>query len=312
MSEARADRAALHDWIARGPRVLDGATGTELARRGVDTALPLWSAGALTAAPDVVAAIHRDYVEAGAEVVVANTFRTNARTLRAAGLLEQAEVLNRTAVELARRAIAMATDTPAAQGAPVVRRVLVAASVAPVEDCYHPERVPGEATLRGEHARMMAWLAAAGPDLVWIETMNTVREARAAAGCAAEDELPFAVSFVVRENGDLLGGEPLEAAVAAVEPFGPLALGLNCIPPAGMTANLPRLRRATGRPLSAYAHIGNPEPIRGWSFSSAVGPAEYGEHVRRWLEQGAMVVGGGCGTTPAHVAAVRGVIHRRG
>lgn len=282
--------------------VLDGATGTELARRGIDTPLPLWSAAALETAPQVVQAIHRDYILAGADVIVANTFRTNPRTLRGAGRVEAGPELNRIAVALARQAASADSG----------RSALVAASVAPVEDCYHPGRVPDENVLNREHGRMTDWLAAAEPDLVWIETMNTVREARAAARAAVASRIPFAVSFVTAESGDLLSGEPLEDAVDAVEPFEPLAIGLNCIPPEGITANLPRLRRCTDRPAAVYAHLGNPEPILGWSFSSEVAPAEYAAHVRRWLELGATIIGGCCGTNAGHISAIRDEIDRFG
>jgi len=325
--------------------VLDGAVGTELERRGVPTPRPLWSAAALLTHPQVVEQIHRDYVEAGAEIIVANTFRTNVRTLRA-GVLERGAELNRLALELARKVAQRHEGTQARRheggGQSSALPVLVAASVAPVEDCYSPQLVPDEAMLDDEHAQMMAWLKAAGPDLVWIETMNTVREARAAARAAANAGLPCCISFVTRENGDLLSGEPLEAAVAAVEPFGPIALGLNCIPPDGMTRNLPRLRSATqsvggahgaetvgdahptrlrsatrkagsahGTLLAAYAHINNPTPIRGWSFSQQVTPEEYAKYARRWIELGASIVGGCCGTTPAHIAAVRATVDMR-
>jgi S-methylmethionine-dependent homocysteine/selenocysteine methylase len=284
------------------PLVLDGATGTELARRGIDTPLPLWSAGALETAPQVVQAIHRDYILAGADVIVANTFRTNVRTLRAAGRVEAGLDLNRIALTLARQAASADSG----------RSALVAASVAPVEDCYHPGRVPDEDVLNREHGRMMDWLARAEPDLVWIETMNTLREARAAARAAVASGIPFAVSFVTAQSGDLLSGEPLEHAVAAIEPFEPLAIGLNCIPPEGITANLPRLRRCTDRPTAVYAHLGNPEPIFGWSFSSDVAPAEYAAHVRRWLEMGATIIGGCCGTNAGHIRAIRDEIDRFG
>lgn len=290
-----ATRTELKRRFEAGRLLLDGAMGTELEHRGLRHPLPLWSAAALIAAPQMVEAIHREYVEAGADILVANTFRTNPRTLRAAGLFAQGEDLNRQAVELARRA---------AGG----RNVLVAASVAPVEDCYHPERVPADRELRAEHELMAAWLAAAQPDLVWIETMNTVREAQAAAQAARECGLPLAVSFVVQENGDLLSGEKLADALASVEPCDPLAIGLNCIPPRGLTALLPHLRSLTGRPVAAYAHIDNPTPIRGWSYSQAINPAEYGECARRWLELGAAVVGGCCGTTPAHIRAAGMVV----
>lgn len=283
--------------------LLDGAVGTELTRRGVATPLPLWSAGALETNPEIVEGIHRDYAASGADIIVANTFRTNVRTLRNAGMIERGAELNRCAVELARSA--------ADAVAPSRRSVLVAASMAPVEDCYHPERVPDDTTLRREHGRMADWLVAAGVDLAWIETMNALREARAASAAAAGAGLPFAVSFVVSESGNLLGGDSLEQAVAAVEPFEPLAIGINCIPPEGATAILPRLRRATPRPVAVYAHLGNPEPILGWSFSSDIGPAAYAEHAEAWLAAGASIIGGCCGTTPAHIAALRDLLDRR-
>jgi S-methylmethionine-dependent homocysteine/selenocysteine methylase len=275
-----------------GLLVLDGAMGTELERRGGRFPLPLWSAGALVSAPDVVETIHREYVAAGADILVANTFRTNPRTLRAAGLLPDGESLNRLAVDLARRAVGS-------------RDVLVAASVAPVADCYHPEHVPPDTELQTEHEQMLAWLAAAEPDLIWIETMSTVREARAAAQAAHGQKLPLAVSFVVQESGALLSGERLEDAVAAIEPLEPLAIGLNCIPPRGLTALVPRLRRVTNRPVAAYAHINNATPIRGWSFAQDATPAEYAEYARQWVDLGATVIGGCCGTTPAYIRAVR-------
>lgn len=157
---------------------------------------------------------------------------------------------------------------------------------------------------------MMTWVAAAAPDLVWIETMNTLREARVAAQTAAERDLPFVVSFVVQESGDLLSGERLEDAIAAVEPLEPLAVGLNCIPPRGMSAILPRLRRATALPLAAYAHIANPTPIRGWSFSQNATPTEYACCAQEWLARGVSIIGGCCGTTPAHIRALRALVDR--
>jgi S-methylmethionine-dependent homocysteine/selenocysteine methylase len=283
----------LEGRLARGPVVLDGAVGTELERRGVPCPPPLWSADALLSAPAVVRDIHHAYVTAGADIIVADTFRTNPRTLRAAGRLADGPVLCASAVSLARRATRSHRD------------VYVAASVAPVEDCYRPDLVPPEGVLDEEHAAMMVWLERAEPDLIWIETMGTVREARAAARAASARLLPFAVSFVVQESGVLLGGEPLEDAVAAVEPFAPLAVGLNCIPPRGLTALLPRLAGATDRPRMAYGHIGNRRPIHGWRYAQDATPDAYAAFARGWLDQGVAVVGGCCGTSPAHIRAVR-------
>jgi methionine synthase I (cobalamin-dependent) len=292
---------AIRNATGASPLIVNGATGTELTRRGVPTPLPLWSAAAIDSHPDVLRGIHRDYVEAGARIIVANTFRTNVRTLRTAGLLARGSELNRRAVALARAAAAEAASS----------RVWVAASVAPVEDCYRPERAPPDSELRDEHAQMMDWLRDAGADLVWIETMNTAREARIAAAAAHDARLPFVVNWVLNQKGAVLSGDPLEDAVRAVEPFDPLALGLNCIPPAGLTRQLPGLRACTRRPLIAYAHIGNPEPIMGWSFSESVTPDAYAAHARAWVNLGATLVGGCCGTTPEHIAAVSAALGGR-
>ncbi len=290
----------IADSLHHAPLLLDGATGTELERRGAGGPPPLWSAAALLTAPAIVQQIHADYVAAGADILVADTFRTNPRTLRRAGLYDRGRALNRLAVALARAAAKNAPHQP----------VWVAASVAPVEDCYRPDLVPSDDELEHEHAELLDWLAAAGPDLLWLETMNTAREARIAAAAAAIRNLPLAASFVVAEDGRLLGGDTLEEAVQAVEPLQPLALGLNCIPPRGATALLPRLRHATGRPLAVYAHVNNVRPIRGWSYAQSVGPEEYAAYAAQWISAGASIVGGCCGTQPAHIRAIRARIAR--
>jgi S-methylmethionine-dependent homocysteine/selenocysteine methylase len=293
----------LAEQMARGLVLLDGGTGTEVERRDLPQSDELWSARALLDDPDGVAAIHADYVAAGADIVVANTFRTNPRALAAAGLAQQGGAINQQAVNLVRQAI---SGAPAAAS----RRwpILVAGSLAPVEDCYAPEAVPDEATLRAEHGQLARWLADAGVDLLWIETMNCVREARTATQIARELELPFVVSFVPAEGGALLSGETLADAVAAVEPAAPLAIGLNCIPPSGMTNLLPRLRELTERPLVAYAHVHDGPPIRGWSYAELLDPQAYAEIAIRWCEQGARIVGGCCGTTPEHIVRLRAAL----
>lgn len=281
-------RERLSARFSRPPVILDGALGTELERRGVPTPAPLWSAAALLDAPETVRQIHRDYVEAGAEILTANTFRTNPRTLAAAGRAADGPALCAIAVDLARRAAAG-------------RDIIIAASVAPVEDCYSPQRTPGLAVLEAEHDLFATWLARAAPDLLLIETIGTLREALAAARAAAKRELPLIVSFVTREDGRLLGGDSLREALLAITPFDPLAVGLNCIPPRGITQQLPALRKLTRRPLIAYGHIGNARPTPGWSFSETLSPGDYALAAAAWVDAGAAIIGGCCGTTPVHL-----------
>jgi len=287
--------------------LLSGACGTELERRGAPTPLPLWSAAALLEAPRVVREVHRDHVRAGAAVVTANTFRTDRRTLARAGVHVRARDLVRTAILLAREGIAEAAPT---------HRVLVAGSIAPLEDCFRPDRVPADAELRTEHGFRVGDLVAAGADLALVETMNTIREAVAALGACRAARLPAAVSFTCGPGARLLSGEPLADAVAAALPFAPVAILVNCCALATATQAVRELARvARGVPVGAYANgLGCPDDTLGWRFEPGhgAGCAAYVEEATRWLELGARWIGGCCGTTPAYVEALRRLFDARG
>lgn len=278
------------------PVILDGAVGTELEQRGVPLPAGLWSAAALRSHPGLVEEIHREYVAAGAEIIVANTFRVAHRSLASTGLDMDGERLARQAADLARAAV-NACDSGST--------CWIAASVGPVADCYRPEDTPPDAVLRAEFQQTFAWLSAGQPDLLWVETMNTVREAAIVAELAQQARLPFAINFILREDGYLLGGESLREGVEAVSPFNPLAIGLNCMPPSGITRHLGMLRELTSFPIAAYAHVGNATPLPGWSYAESLGPAEYAGEAVRWSELGARIIGGCCGTTPAFIALLR-------
>lgn len=289
----------FRDRLRHGPPLLlDGATGTELTRRGIDTGLPMWSAKALISAPDTLVAIHRDYVEAGADIVTANTFRTHRRSLAAAGLGGEAATLTTRAVQLAREATTM---TPAGSG----RSVYVAGSIAPLEDCYSPDLVPDSEALATEHGEMATALAAAGADLLLVETMNTIREAAAAAQAAVATGLPVLVGFVCGRDGKLLSGESVEAAAGVLGSAGVDGLLINCSPMPGLAAVLAELAVATDLPIGAYGNVGYADDVAGWVNTDSVDPAAYARHAVDWLNLGARIIGSCCGTGPAHTAALQ-------
>src|SRR5512135_3189843 len=292
--------------------LLDGATGTELQRRGVDTGLPLWSARALLEAPDVLRAIHMDYAAAGADIITTDTFRTHRRTLTRAGLGERARALTLLAVKIAREAAQQAD-----------RKIFVAGSMSPLEDCYSPQLVPPDGELWIEHAEMARDLAQAGCDLLLVETMNTIREAVIAGRCAAATGLPVCVSFVaglhglppdqVGESGmdealaplTLLSGESITEAVQAVQRLRPAVILINCVPLACIDRAFDELRAAHRGPIGLYANIGHADNQAGWTLTDDVQPAAYAQHARHWMQHGAAVIGGCCGTTPDHIAALK-------
>lgn len=349
MENASVTQRPLSAMIAkRRPLILDGAIGTELSRRGVDTGLPLWSARALLDAPDVLMRIHREYVDAGADIITTDTFRTTHRTFRRAGMQDQSAELTRRAVDLVHASRAFCPE----------RTILVAGSLGPLEDCYRPDLVPPDAALQEEHAEHAQRLVDAGADFVFLETFGTIREARHACEAALATGKEVVVSFLCKADGNLYSGETLDDAVAAIAPLHPTGFGLNCVPARSMTVPLGRLRsvltmmsggmahadygtkgtervkiggdgspggiqghllhrnrrvgsnRIPGSGLSfepcvvVYGNVGRPGEELSGTLVLDVEPEEYGHLARKWVQQGAHVVGGCCGTTPEHIAAV--------
>jgi S-methylmethionine-dependent homocysteine/selenocysteine methylase len=249
--------------------LLDGAMGTELEARGADTSGTAWSARAIDEAPELVRAIHAEYAQAGAEVHTANTFRTTPRAFGAGW-----ERAMQRAVALCREAVG-----PSAR---------IAGSVAPLEDCWHPERSPPDPRL--EHRLIAQQLARTGVDLLLCETFANVDEALIAVECALETGLPVWVSFTSGPWDDLCSPERMRlGAISAIE-RGVDAVLINCTPAAGV---LPYLRACAG--------LGAPVGVKA---NAQIDPVEYAGHARRWLEQGATLVGGCCGTSPAHIRAL--------
>ena len=280
--------------------IIDGATGTELDRRGVDVTLPLWSARAMIDAPEVLEKIHADYLRAGADVIVTNTFRTHERSLARAGLPGESGTLTRSAVEIACRA----RDAVRPDG-------LVFGSVSPLEDCYCPELAPDRSACTEEHTRMIVDLVDAGVDHILIETMSSAREALAAVDVARQHAPGrWSVSFCLDIEGTpgrLIDGTPLATLLPDLEGAG--YVGVNCVPAVSLVDHLHVIQDdlPTGATLAAYGNVGVPDDIRGWVNTDAVDPGRYAVHVVDWLSAGAGLVGGCCGTTPETIRSIRGL-----
>ena len=270
--------------------LLDGPMGTELDARGVPTPLPGWSAHALDTAPEVVAAIHRDYAAAGARVHTTNTFRTQARLFPG-----RWEELARRAVELAR--------------ASVLAGCRVAGSIAPLEDCYRPDLSPVHADRAGTRRRHFALarvLADAGCDLLLCETFPLVEEGLVALEAALETERECWLSFTPGPRADLSTPAEIAGAARTAARMGAAAVLVNCVPTARVLEFLAPLAEALAGSdvaLGCYANAGAPDERTGWT-SAPEDPARYAAAAERWLEQGATILGGCCGTGPAHVHAL--------
>ncbi len=302
-------REALHSGR---PLLLDAAMGTELARRGVDTRPPLWSARALRTAPDLVRTIHAENVAAGADILTANTFRLHARNVeREPGGFFLEGKKDTSTRDLIARAVKLARNAARAETSPD-RRIWIAGSLAPLEDCYRPDLVPDDPTLVREHRVMAEALAAAGCDLILVETMNAVRELVAATRAALATGLPVVASMVTDGEGRLLSGEPVGEATRALLSLAPspAAIGVNCVPARVIGDDLARLRAAApGVPLSVYANTGRALDEAAGLFTDPVGPDAYARLAAGWLVGGGVaLLGSCCGTTAAHTAALGSLV----
>lgn len=266
------------------PILLDGPVGTELLRRGVPTPLPFWSAYALEHHPDVVAAIHRDYSAAGATVHTTNTFRTKRRTYPSSW-----ETLARRAVKLARGAV------------PDHHRV--AGSLSPLEDCYRPESSPS--CPRSEHRELARVLVDEGVDLLLCETFPHRGEALIAVEEAVATGVETWLSLTPGPRADLL--TPKEVARGAVQAIDAGARGIlvNCLPLERASDYLLAVRdviSATPSPVrfGVYPNSGSPDDRMGWT-SEDLEVSRFAEAMTGFLEDGATIFGGCCGTGPGHL-----------
>jgi len=282
-------------------QLIDGATGSELERRGVELPLPLWSTHALMHFPDQLEAVHRDYLEAGSQAITTATFRTHRRTLEKVGLEHRRQELTTIAVEVAARARDQINP-----------QALVLGSVAPLEDCYRPDLAPDAETCRREHRQLIDDLRGAGADMVLIETMNNLTEATAAIE-VAEERMPgrWMVSFCLdaaQQPGTLLSGEPISAITEQLQTAS--MVGVNCVAAPEVADQVQHLVQLLpeGRVLG-YGNIGHADGEGNWHRTDATSPFIYGEYGSQWLQKGASAVGGCCGTSPAHIQAIADRLH---
>ena len=281
--------------LIKGPALLaDGAMGTMLHARGVGFN-ECFDELNLTK-PAVVAEIHREYIEAGAQLIITNTFGANRFKLEKHGLEDRTSAINKAGVELARRAVAA-----------TFKDVLVAGDVGPLGVRIAPfGRVRPEAA-REAFAEQISALCEAGADLIVVETMSDLYEIREAIKAAREvGSLPVVATVTfTRDDRTLLGDDPAKVARSLSE-AGADVIGVNCSGgPAQLLRILRQMRAAVpDRLFWVKPNAGWPEQVGGRIMYPA-DPDYFGDYALSFREAGANVVGGCCGTTPQHIAAMR-------
>ena len=275
--------------IKQSPLVFDGAMGTEIYDRGVF--IQACYDELCLSNPRLVLQIHRDYIEAGAQVIETNTFGANPIKLKTYGLAERTEAINRAGVKLAREAAS-------ASGG----EVFVAGAIGPCTESN--QRMPEAFALEVENAfrTQMAALDAEGVDLFLLETFSNLNELLLAARVAKEFRGAVLASFALTQRGETALGTRAEAMMSALDEDPNVDIvGLNCgTGPSGTFDALQAVLPLTGKPVVVMPNAGFPREISG-RVMYMTSPEYFTEYAKKYIEIGVRGVGGCCGTTPAHI-----------
>jgi homocysteine S-methyltransferase len=284
--------------------VLDGGVGTEMQRRGAAMSGEVWCALATRSHPEMLRAVHDDYIGAGAEVITANTYATSPLILAKHGYLDEMEALDRQAVEIARQAADEA-------GRPicVAASMSVMRPVVPGTDLIdHAWSLP-EADSRALFKRKADALAATGVDLIIMEMMRDLDYSVWACEAAHDTGLPvwIGISCRYRDSDEALVGYnredcTLDEVIARLSETEPRAITIMHTSVNDTEAALAVLSANWQGPYGAYPESGY-FTIPDWVFGD-ISPDEFAEHCIGWVRGGAQIVGGCCGITPDHIAAL--------
>lgn len=274
----------------------DGAMGTMLQEVGLpDGACPEET---VLKDPALIEDIHRQYVDAGAEIIETNTFGANRLKLSDYGLEESVVRINREAVCLARKA---------AEG-----RAYVAGSAGPLGRQIEPlGDLAFDDALEAYREQFRA-LAGGGADILFIETISDIREARAALMAAREvSDIPVVAHMTFEEGGRTFTGTPPDVAAVVLSSLGAAAVGANCgVGPEGILPSIERIAGSTRLFLSVIPNAGLPEIVDGRTVFRK-SPESMAEYAAKFAALGVNIIGGCCGTTPAHTKAMAAALNKR-
>jgi homocysteine S-methyltransferase len=293
-----------------GLHVLDGAMATELERRGFNLDGPLWSAHVLESSPEAIAAVHRDYLEAGADCLLTASYQVSAEGFAQIG--RNPEDAARHAANALRASVAIAEKVRRDYQATSPRRIWIAASLGPYGAMlhngaeYHGNYHCSFDALVGFHSRRIAVLAHTNADLVAFESIPSLEEARAIlAALRSYPDLPVYLSFTCRDGIHVSHGETLRACAELLdEQPQVVGIGINCTAPELIAGLVGELAQLTSKPIIVYPNSGEQwDPVHHcWRGDGQI--QQFGELAQRWKSAGAQWIGGCCRTGPEHVRAV--------
>ncbi len=286
------------DIFGSRPVLADGAMGTVLYARGVFINRCYDELN--LSDPGLILSIHEDYLQAGAEILETNTFGANRFRLARHGLAGKVAEINAAGVKLARQAVEHLRDKQASEA-------WVAGSLGPLGVRLEPLGKTGLDEARAAFVEQIRALVDEGVDMLIVETMPALNEAREAIAAAQEaaPDLPLLVMVTVDDESNCLDGSSAAQAAALLTEWGANAIGVNCSTgPATVLTAVEAMRAATTLPIAAMPNAGMPRAVDGRNIY-LTSPEYMASFARKAIAAGAQFVGGCCGTTPNHIRAMR-------
>ena len=293
-----------------GLHVLDGGMATELERKGFNLDGPLWSAHVLQSSPATIAAVHREYLEAGADCLLTASYQVSAEGFQEIGFAPQDAA--KAAANALRASVALAEKVRSDYQAGSPRKIWIAASLGPYGAMlhngaeYHGNYDCSFEDLVGFHGRRIAVLAQTNADFLAFESIPSLEEAGAIlAALQPYPDVAAYLSFTCRDGIHVSHGETLHACAELLdEQPQVIGIGVNCTAPELIGRLIGELAKVTGKPIIVYPNSGEEWDAvhRCWQGDGQI--QAFGELAERWRDAGAQWIGGCCRTGPEHVRAV--------
>ena len=302
--------ASLNERLENGEiLLLDGGVSTEILRRGVTLDKNVWSGLATKTNPDAVRQVHADYIEAGAQIITANTYSTARHVLESINLGHESKMINLKSVQLAQQARDEVSTEP----------VLIAGSMSSMPPLTSHREVAIDGQVESSYQELAESLADAGADLIIAEMMRDVENAGIVIRAAVSTGLPVLIGFSAmmadngidvrslrwKNNDDTTSAHDFGEMVDSLKPLGGQAAGIMHTRAEDIGPALEVLREHWSGPLMAYAETGK-LVLPDWRYEEISSPQEYAAQIEGWIRNyGVQIVGGCCGTGPEHIRVLR-------
>ena len=270
--------------------------GSQFINKGITLPDHIWSAWLNLEAYEIVYKTHKDYINAGAQYITTNTFRTTPRAYKKLGFSDvESEILARTSLETA---VSIAKKAK-------LDNIKILGSIAPLEDCYMPNLFPGKNIANKEFLEISNWLYDSGIDIFLLETMNSINEATSCLDILRRYNTPVWVSFVLLDSKHILSGEPLKDVIEVVKDYDVKYLLINCNSLDRTFKALDIISSSWNSKWGIYPNLGIGDPNPDGNIKNISEDKEVIDLIDAAISLNVNIIGGCCGSTPRHIKLIK-------